>query len=464
MKLNPKNILTGLCLLITTAACDNFLEVHPKGEVLDDEMFRNAKGYENALYGVYGSMRNNDLYGRNLTYYTLDVMAQYFNFTSQDDYVTPLRQFQYKETAVKAGFLTIWSKMYTTISNVNNVLKHLDNTSSDQLKYYDIYKGEALGLRAFLHFDLTRLFCEQSTDAQAAGIPYNTQFSLDEPIHEKLQDVYKHIITDLRAAEELLDHPELYASAPSYAFLKDQTTHFNLNAVRATLARVYLTQENIDSALYYAKTVIASPDHHLTQRTKIAFNGQLSPGETIFGLYSKTLYTTTLNELYKQVSYQSLALRTDIKNRYTNISGNDYRWNAWFKTDSESPSLKKLTDDYQLNTNIIRPDSLIPGINLIRLPEMYYIVAECLLKKNDPQATDYFKTVLNSRMESATYPELSIANLTEERFKEFIGEGQQFYHLKRLNLNMLSTTGDNIPASKAIFTPDIPEEEFNYRN
>lgn len=152
MNLNPKNILTGLCFLITTAACDNFLEVHPKGEVLEDEMFRNAKGYENALYGVYGSMRSNDLYGRNLTYYTLDVMAQYFNFTSQDDYVTPLRQFQYKETAVKAGFLTIWSKMYTAISNVNNVLKHLDNTSPDQLKYYDIYKGEALGLRAFFTF------------------------------------------------------------------------------------------------------------------------------------------------------------------------------------------------------------------------------------------------------------------------------------------------------------------------
>lgn len=464
MKLNLSNIITGFCLLTIAPACDSFLEVHPKGEVLDDEMFSTAKGYENALYGVYGSMRSNDLYGRNLTYYTLDVMAQYFNFTSQDDYVTPLRQFQYKKTAVKAGFLTIWSQMYTAISNVNNVLKHLDNTSADQLKYYDIYKGEALGLRAFLHFDLARLFCEQNMDPQTAGIPYNTQFSLEEPRHRKLQEVYQCIVNDLREAEKLLDNPELYASNPSYAFLKDRKIHFNLNAVRATLARVYLTQENTDSALYYARTVIASPDHHLTQRTKIAFNGQLSPGETIFGLYSKTLYTTTLNELYKLISYQSLALRTDIKNRYTDIPGNDYRWSAWFKTDGEGPCLKKLTDDYQLNTNLVRPDSLIAGINLIRLPEMYYIVAECLLKKNDPEATGYFRTVLNSRMELSAYPELNITNLTEERFKEFIGEGQQFYHLKRLNLDMLSTTGENIPASKAIFTPDIPEEEFNYRN
>lgn len=464
MKFNVKNILAGFCLLILTASCDSFLDVHPKGEVLDDEMFKDAKGYENALYGIYGSMRNNDLYGRRLTYYTLDVMAQYFNFTSQDDYITPLRQYKYKETAVKEGFLTIWSKMYTTISNTNNILKHLDKTSSASLRYYDIYKGEALGLRAFLHFDLTRMFCEQSTDPGTKGIPYNTQFSLEEPQHEKLQDVYKHIISDLRTAEKLLDNPELYAYNASYNFLKDQKIHFNLNAVRATLARVYLTQENVDSALYYAKKVIAAPEYRLTQRTKIAFNGQLSPCETIFGLYSKSLYTITLSELYRFISYKSLALRTDINYRYTNITGNDYRWNAWFRIDAEKPCLKKLTDDYQLNTNIIRPDSLIPGINLIRLPEMYYIAAECLMKKNDPQAKEYFKTVLESRMELSSIPELNIDNLTEERFKEFIGEGQQFYHLKRLNLDMLSTGGEIIPASKAIFTPDIPEEEFNYRN
>lgn len=464
MKFNLKNIFTGFCLLMLATSCDSFLDVHPKGEVLDNELFKDAKGYENALYGIYGSMRGDDLYGRNLSYYTLDVMAQYFNFTSKDDYVTPLRQFKYKEPAVKAGFSTIWSRMYNTISNVNNILLHLEQTSPSSLRYYDIYKGEALGLRAFLHFDLVRLFCEQSTDPQTKGIPYNTQFSLEVPQHEKLQEVYKHIISDLRAAEKLLDNSEIYASDETYNFLKDQKIHFNVNAVRATLARVYLTRENTDSALYYAKKVIASPDYRLTKRTKIKFNGQLSPCETIFGLYSKSLYTVTYEELYKRVSYQSLDPRSDITTRYTQISGNDYRWNAWFRLDAGSPCLTKLTDDYQLNINLTRPDSLIPGINMIRLPEMYYIAAECLMKQNDPQAKDYFKTALDARMELSSYPELNITNLTEERFKEFIGEGQLFYHLKRLNLNMLSTSGDNIPASNAIFTPDIPEEEFNYRN
>ena len=49
---------------------------------------------------------------------------------------------------------------------------------------------------------------------------------------------------DLKSAEQLLDDEELYASASSNAnFLKDQNIHFNLQAVQATLARVYLTEE-----------------------------------------------------------------------------------------------------------------------------------------------------------------------------------------------------------------------------
>ena len=45
-------------------------------------------------------------------------------------------------------------------------------------EFYDIYKGEALGLRAYMHFDLLRLYADQATDAKTRGIVYNTAFSL----------------------------------------------------------------------------------------------------------------------------------------------------------------------------------------------------------------------------------------------------------------------------------------------
>ena len=213
MKMNLKNIIFILGVLFLGSSCENFLDVHPKGEVTGKELLKDRKGFENALYGVYATMRNQTLYGRYLSYYTLDVMAQYYT-SFGNTYVSELRAFNYKQTDVETEFYNIWCKMYNNISNVNNILENLDNISASSLKYYPIYKGEALGLRAFMHFDLLRIFSEQITqNPEAAGIPYATQFSLTAPEFLKAKDVYTRIKNDLKEAEKLLNDPELYSSA-----------------------------------------------------------------------------------------------------------------------------------------------------------------------------------------------------------------------------------------------------------
>ena len=91
----------------------------------------------------------------------------------------------------------------------------------------------------------------------------------------------------MRSAEQLLDDEELYASVSSNAnFLKDQNIHLNLQAVQATLARVYLTEGTLDSALYYAQQVIQAPGLSLLDYTDIAGDlaGKLSSKETVFGI------------------------------------------------------------------------------------------------------------------------------------------------------------------------------------
>lgn len=148
---------------------------------------------------------------------------------------------------------------------------------------------------------------------------------------------------------------------------------------------------------------------------------------------------------------------------------NDYRWAAWFQTISNNLRFVKLTDPYQLSTGNNRPAGQIPGVNLIRLPEMYYIAAECLLRKNDPKAADYFNAVLESRGlvaldDRIPAESLTIEKITQERYKEFVGEGQTFFNMKRLNLDIQAITGEILPAANSIYTVPVPEEEFNYRN
>lgn len=106
------------------------------------------------------------------------------------------------------------------ISYANNILVNLENQSPETLEFYDIYKGEALGLRAYMHFDLLRLYADQATDAKTRGIVYNTAFSLKPSDILPKTKVYERIIADLRAAEKLLDNEKLYGGGfPGRRFL-----------------------------------------------------------------------------------------------------------------------------------------------------------------------------------------------------------------------------------------------------
>lgn len=465
MRINIKNIAVILGLLVFGTSCDNFLDVHPDGEVLGKDLLTDRKGFENAMYGAYATMRTPTLYGKNMSYYTLDIMAQYFSCQGNQG-ITDLSAFNYYKNAdVKKLFFDIWSGMYQNISYVNNVLINLEKQSPKSLELYDIYKGEALGLRAFMHFDLLRLFTEQTTNNDTKGIVYSTAFSVKPADIISKKDALHRIISELREAEHLLDNQELYDLATENdAYLRDRNTHFNLHAARATLARVYMTIGNTDSASYYAEKVIKESGLSLVNKTEIAGDiiGTLSKKETIFGVYSKDFYTNTKADLYDATTFTSLDPRRNIQQIYSTTDGsNDYRYGAWFLPTNEGHRFIKLTDKVQLE-NGTRPEGQIPGINLIRLPEMYYIMAECLLSQDKEQAMKYFNDVLNSRGLAST-DELTLSMITDERYKEFIGEGQTFFNMKRLNLDIVNIGEETVPASNAIYVINIPEEEFNYR-
>lgn len=465
MKTDIKNIAVILGLLITSFSCNNFLDVHPQGEVLGKELLTTRKGFENAMYGAYATMRTPALYGKNMSYYILDIMAQYFSCQGNQG-ITDLSAFNYYKNAdVKKVFLDIWSSMYQNISYVNNILINLEKQSPKSLEFYDIYKGEALGLRAFMHFDLLRLFTDQTTNNGTTGIVYSTDFSVKPSDVISKKAVLHKIISELREAEHLLDNPDLYNMATENdAYLRNRSTHFNLHAARATLARVYMTIGNIDSAIYYANKVIKESGLSLISKTEVAGDiiGTLSGKETIFGLYSKDFYTNTKTDLYDATTMLSLDPRRNIQQIYNaSEGGNDYRYSSWFRPTNEGHRFIKLTDKVQLE-NGKRPEGQIPGINLIRLPEMYYIMAECLLQKGDNLAKNYFNDVLKSRG-LAPVKSLTLPMITNERYKEFIGEGQSFFNMKRLNLDIVNIGEETIPASNDIYVINIPEEEFNYR-
>ena len=458
-------------VLLTTTSCEGFLNITPDGQSKRDELLSTQQGIEDAMYGVYSQMRTQSLYGQELYFSTLEILSQTV-WCNGSTGVTAMSEYDWSHSSVKGIFDGAWTAMYKNISNVNSVLDA--PLVKDATAYpYTLYRGEALGLRAFMHFDLVRLFAQQYTVNPAAdGIPYATDFSLITPDFESLEKNYEHILDDLHEAELLLADEDSHEGDGNY--MLDRQIHFNLRAVQATLARVYLTMGDKENAAHYALLVINDGKYTLKEKTEVVNDlaGVLSKKETIFGIYHAGFYANVSAKLQQMTSYFSLDLRSDFMSLYEkDAAGSDYRTMAYFSESGTGSGTKyrlsKFTDIYELNNNAAnRPADLILGINMIRIPEMYYIAAEALLESDYDRAFELYNTVRTHRgLEPLTDKPLTVELINDERYKEMIGEGQTYFNMKRQNLPILSHDGKTTyEPSAGIYAIPIPDAEKENRN
>lgn len=469
-----KHTLYILSLLTLLTSCNKFLDIVPDGQVKREEMLSTREGIEDALYGVYAQMRQGNLYGQVLTIGDMEVLAQNLDCYGNTR-IAKLAQYDFESSDVEETFISVWENMYKNISAANSVLSAPLVSGATDFPY-TLYRGEALALRAFMHFDLVRIFClpythnsEAYNTDPANGIPYQNEFSLNTPPFESLKANYDHIIADLKQAESLLDAAEAGHSKNETLFLADRQMHLNLWGVKALLARVYLNMGNQTEALRYAQDVIDHSPYTLKSKTEVMNDvaGVLSKKECLFGIYYADYYSIVSNLLQKTVSFTSLDPRPDFKDIYGDNNG-DMRLAAYFTTIEQGGAVKyrlsKFTDIYELNnTSANRPKDLIPGFNLIRLPEMYYICAECLLQSNNDEARSYLNTVLENRGAEPLTAALTQSDINTERLREYFGEGMMFLEYKRQWLPIRSCDGTKTFQPQDIYKPIIIDEEINNR-
>src|SRR5690554_4604175 len=126
---------SSLLLLLLLGGCNKFLDVKPAGELPHDQLLKDEKGFENALYGAYATLSKPSLYGEHLSHNLMDLLAQYFESLGNER-VLNIQQYNYLHSTVEASLLEVWGDMYNNISNVNNILENLENFSSESMRYY----------------------------------------------------------------------------------------------------------------------------------------------------------------------------------------------------------------------------------------------------------------------------------------------------------------------------------------
>ena len=480
-----KRFIYLLCAagLFAMTACDNFLDVRPESERVENDQFKDAQGLEVATYGVYGEFQVENSYGRYMYWGFTEVLASNLGcYEDEAQFAQPLSEYDYEANEVQTVIANMWSEQYAIIGYINNILAHLDERPD--LTLHDYYRGEMLGLRAFLHFDLLRLFAP--TDESAQGIPYVTTYSYAVKPFYTVGEVYDFILADLDEAERLLaaeesemDYPRTNDNVRN--FLNYRNTHFNLYAVWATKARVYWMRGDMANAATYAERVIASEKFPLATPQEMGdyLAGKLSEKETIFGVYSSSYIESVRTLIYNQtsfVSYRPYSSSGSTQLPFETIystdgddGSSDYRYSLQY--DSNTGLWSKIIDHYTLEGGSNTPsgwEERHDGFTLIHVSEMYLIAAEALLTTDYARALSYFDTELSSRgLRGFATRGLTLTgeNIYNEYRKELFGEGQIWFNMKRLGRDIPSNAlGRTLPASDTYYVVPIPDDEYEYRN
>lgn len=461
--------------LLFLFGCESFLEVETKGTLGEKELFRNEEGFKDAMHGCYASMAKESLYGNSLSYGFLDDLAHLYFTSNEGDSWNDIVAFDYKNKLVEQKKDAIWNGMYYIIANLNNVIKQSEGKNLNK-GAHGVILGEAYGLRAMLHFDILRMFAENvKLNPEARGIPYAYEIDLKNKKVFKLKESYENVVKDLTEAEKLLEKYELEENTNS-EYLDERYSKMNIYAVYALKSRVYFYMGKLDEAISYAQKVLDNPAFVLAEpeADKLKKVHRFPGGtELIFGVHNnqlyRTIYTTFLSG--EKVKLKKRLVRTDVKDIYEvgafTPASTDYRYQTFFKNDEQGFRFTRFLEKEVEEGK--KPEDLVQGINLIRLPEMYYILAESYLEKgNITKALEYLNEVRKHRGLAALEVPASgekqwlLSEIMNDRLKEYWGDGHIFLEYKRSNRGFKAYNFEKIEPSKEIFVFPWPDKELEY--
>lgn len=494
MKRIVYNILCVSLLVAATTSCEKWLDKTPASEVRAEELFSNAYGFQQALTGCYIGMADLSLYGQNASWLYPEVLAHQCDRFVQESQ-NSFWDYEYNSVRSKPIIEGIWAKAYNVIVNANEALLYIDKNQDalDPIEH-DILKGEFLAIRAYVQFDLMRLYGygdwynrKSEIDAKMA-VPYVTSVDKNTTAQVSTREFFGLLTGDLEQAASLLkDSDPISSGKPwsTYALMNDggyydyRNLHLNYYAVKALQSRVYLWEgspESKQKALEAAGEVI---DGFLSSSGTIGDKNiwrwmksddvSKYPAmvfEHLFGLSTPTL-KADIRESY-DVNYTLLdpALRFSSDKYYEIYESSQTDWRSQSGLCEQGAQL----DGAYVSKKLFQPDTDHPyteRVPMIRLPEVYYIAAECYATGSNPDLARAMECLNTVREQRGIYDPLEgldavqiMTEIQKEYRKEFLAEGVMFYYYKRLGIEHIPDVTEPMTDRQYL----LPYPDFEIQN
>lgn len=405
-------------MTVTFTGCDDFVETdRPNSQLTNDAVFENATTANAAMADIYAQMRENGFssgksYGLSCllgTYSDELISYESGSYTTADFYLNSLLP---SDDFVKL----LWNGSYNQIYAANAIMAGVAKSTTLPVADKNTLQGEALFVRAYIHFDLTNVF---------GAVPYvtTTDYEANSSVSRMpVETVYQNIIADLERAVELLP----------VEYIASDRTRPNKATAQALLARVYLYHGDNAEAANMSSAVLNDGAHYSWSNDLDSVFLNNSP-TTIWQLAAGSAGANT-DEATTFIFYSGppsiVALSQGLVNQF---EPGDLRKQHWIKEVSDD------TDSwyhaYKYKQDLPTGSSTEYSIQF-RLAEQYLIRAEARARQGELIGA---KDDLNKIRQTAglgdtpavTQSEILDAILRERLSELFTEHGHRFFDLKR---------------------------------
>ncbi len=411
-------VLLVLCSGIMFFSCEDFTEVDlPQTQLTGVTVYQDEVTATAALSDIYARIRENGVISGNVDGLSMLMGLYTDDLTYFGSGTSPMDSF-YNHTIIPSNeyVLSLWTNSYSQIYAANAFLEGLSNSTDITGEIRNRLQGEALFIRAMLHFYLVNLY---------GDIPYitTTDYQVNLSVSRMpLNIVYEKIIADLQEAKELL---------PNNYPVQDRV-RVNKAVVQALLARVYLYQGQWSLAELEATDII---NNTALYDLESEFDGiflKNSPS-TIWQLHLGLAGVNTLEGRFFIFSSGPPAIAAVNENLIEAFENNDLRKQYWLESVTDGSNTWYHPYKYKLNgnTGVSQEYSII-----FRLEEQYLIRAEARVHQvNLTGAQEDLNKIRNRAglgdTSAATQQDLLSAILQERRLELFTEISHRWFDLRR---------------------------------
>ena len=417
-----KNIVGFIFILLfgaTVISCEELIEPDfPTHQIGTDQVFNDSQTAYSALSGLYASLRDNSVLSGNnyglgslLGSYTDDLDCYYNDQNGYMDIFTNSIQ------PSNGTVLQLWNSTYQQIYAANAIIEGINNSLEIPESDKDSIKGEALFIRSLLYYWLQQLFNE---------IPYTdrTDFEYNRTLSKQSkEDLLHDLENDLNSAQTLL----------SSEYRNPERIYPNRQTVQLLLARISLELGNWSEAEEYANNILSSPNYSFQQDLNEVFH--FNSSNIIWQLVPKNNGDATNEAVFyyfTDAPPNAYALSLSLINSFQE---NDLRKTLWTETVQFNDMQWMRPYKYKnLSGENINEYSVI-----FRLEEVYFIMAEALIRQNRLDEACYYLNFTRQRAGLSPFQTIDqqelLGELAKEKRREFFTEsGMRFADLKRWNM------------------------------